>query len=115
LTTRTARCAHGLLEAFGDLPEVGTEAVVSAASVRILEYLVRLVDLLELLFGAGVLVHVGVVAPRELAVGLLDLVGTRGSRHSQHLVVVAGHRRHSGSPATTTTTAAGRSCRVPCP
>ena len=64
------------------------EAVVHGALLRIGEHLVRLVDLLELGLGAGFLVAVRVELHRQLAEGLLQLVGAGAAGHAEHIVVV---------------------------
>src|SRR4029453_17808337 len=74
----------GPLSPLGDLPEVGTEAVVAGPGAGVGEHMVGLVDLLEPLLGARVLVHVGVVAAgpparRPLARGGGAASGGRGT------------------------------------
>src|SRR5690606_21920932 len=67
------------------------ELVVALALVRIGEHLVSLADLLELRLGLGALllrVAVGVPPHRELAVGLLDVLGGSVARDAEHGVVV---------------------------
>jgi hypothetical protein len=65
--------------------------VVLLALVRVADDVVGLGDLLELLvLGAVVGVRVRVVGARELAVGLLDLVGRRGLADAEHGVEVLG-------------------------
>ena len=70
-------CPGLRVDVLGHLAEVVAEGVVAAARLRVGQHVVRLVDLLEPLLGAGVLVDVGVVGAGQLAVGLLDLVGRR--------------------------------------
>ena len=66
------------------------EAVVGAPLLRVGEHRVGLGRLLEALLGVRIAgVAVGVVLERELAVGLLELVGARLARDAQDLVVVA--------------------------
>src|SRR3989449_320716 len=76
----------------------GTDRVVALALLGIGEDLVRLVDLLEALLGARVLVDVRVVLARELPVGLLDVVGRGVLRNAKGLVVVLVLDRHSSGP-----------------
>ena len=64
------------------------EAVVHGALLRIGEHLVRLADLFELGLGAGFLVAVRVELHRQLAEGLLHLLGAGAARHAEDIVVV---------------------------
>ena len=84
----------------------GAEAVVVGALVRIGQDGVRLADLFEAVFGllvAGVLV--GVVGPREVAVGLFQITVAGVARDAEDRVVVAGgHLRELGE---------GRKSRAP--
>jgi hypothetical protein len=75
------------MELLARLP-VGPEAVVRRPFLRVLEDLIGLTDLLEALFGIGLLADVGVILAGKLAVGALDLVlgGVAGDAHG--LVVV---------------------------
>src|SRR6185437_13941138 len=75
-------------------------------------HVVGLRYLLEPLLGLRVLVDVGMVGARQLAVGALDLLLPTGSGHAEHGVVVAA--RHHCAPVATTTDA-GRSCRSSSP
>ena len=95
-------------------PRAGREragaAVVLLALVGVAEHVVGLGDLLEALLGLLVVgVAVGVVLARELAVGLLDLLGSRLLVDAERLVVV-GARCHVSAPwaYAATTTRAGR-------
>ena len=66
--------------------------VVTPALVRIAEHFIGLGGLLELLLTLGVvLVDVGMVLPRQLAVGFLDLLEVCVALDSQHVVVVTFH------------------------
>src|SRR5207247_387830 len=68
---------------------IGPELVVPLAFLGIGQHLVGFPDLLEPGLGLGVaLVHVGMVLPRELAIGGLDLFLGGTLRHSEDLVVV---------------------------
>jgi hypothetical protein len=64
------------------------ELVVGRALLRIPQHLVRFAQLLEACLGVLLLADVGVVLARELAVGLLDLLGRGIARHSHDRVVV---------------------------
>ena len=75
--------------------------------------MIRLVDLLEPVFGRWILVDIRVVLAGQRAERLLDLIGGRVPRHPEDFVVVAGHPTHSSRRLTTT--AAGRSWLEPCP
>ncbi len=67
------------------------ETVVTGSRVGVAEHLVGLGDLLETLLGDRVTrVGVGVQLARLLAIRLLDLVGSCGSRDTEQLVVI-GH------------------------
>src|SRR5439155_26680454 len=73
------------------------EAVVLFAFLLVAEDVVGVLDFLEA--GLGLLVAgvaVGVVLPRQLAVGLLDLVLRGGLRDAQDFVVVTRHGGHNG-------------------
>ena len=84
-------------------------AVVLLALVGIAEHVVGLGDLLEALLGLRVArVLVGVVLARELAVGLLDVVGRRLALDAEHLVVILGGG-HLDVSYPATITRAGRS------
>src|SRR4029453_10415255 len=65
------------------------EAIVSAALVAIAQYLVRLVDLLELLGGGRFRVTVRMVVKGKLAEGAADVIFRRAPRHAENFVVVA--------------------------
>ena len=69
-------------------------AIIGGALLIVAEHVVGLANLLELVLRrvvSGILVRMKL--HRELAVGLLDLVGRRAFRHTDNLVVVAlaGH------------------------
>src|SRR6202035_430918 len=66
--------------------KIRPERVVAASCLRIGEDVVSLGNLLEPLLGPGVLVHVGVVGPSQLAVCPLDLLLGGGAAHPQDLV-----------------------------
>src|SRR5439155_23476147 len=73
------------------------EAVVLLAFLLVAEDVVGVLDFLEA--GLGLLVArvaVGVVLPRQLAVGLLDLVLRGGLGDAQDFVVVTRHGGHNG-------------------
>ena len=66
------------------------ELVILCALVLVGQHLIRLVDLLELVGRLGIiLVEVGVVLARELAVRLFQLVLARALLHAEHLVIVS--------------------------
>src|SRR5690606_3333074 len=70
------------------------KAIVGRTLVRILEYLVRLRQLLELLFRlCGAVVPVRVVLQRQLAIRSLDRVRIRTALHTQYLVIIT-HSLH---------------------
>ena len=77
----------------GEGPEpAGAHLVVAAALLRVADHVVGLGDGLEPVLGRLVTgVGVGMVGARELAVGLLDLVGRCVLRHPEDLVEVLGH------------------------
>src|SRR5205085_11586696 len=75
------------LELLAGLP-VAAHLVVRGALLRVLQDLVRLVDLLEALLGVLLLRDVGVVLAGKLAVGLLDVVLRRRALEPEGLVVV---------------------------
>jgi hypothetical protein len=86
LETDTARPCSPHLRA------TGAEHVVLLALVGVGEDVVGVLDLLKALLGflvAGI--GVGVVAPCQLAVGLLDLLRGGGARNPKRLVEVARH------------------------
>ena len=64
------------------------EFVVGRALFRVLQGLVGLAHFLESGLGLGRLGHIGVVLSRQLAVGLLDLLGIGIARHAEGRVVV---------------------------
>ena len=64
----------------------GAEAVVLGALVRVGQHVVGLVQLLELVFGVGSLVHVGVQLTRAAAERLLDFGFGGVFRHPENLV-----------------------------
>ena len=74
-------------EVLAGLP-VRAELIVGGALVGLAQDLVGLADFLELAFGAGILVHVGMEFARQLAVRALDLVLGRGPLDPEYLVVV---------------------------
>ena len=69
------------------------EAVVGGALLVVLQDVVGLVDFLELRLGllvAGIAIRM--VLHRELAVGLLQVVGARVPRHAQRgVIILFGH------------------------
>ena len=71
-----------------------SEAVVELAPLGVGENLVGLDDLAEAMIGIRLVRHVGVHLAGEAAEGALDLLGVRGSRHAEKLVVVALSRGH---------------------
>src|SRR5205823_3836857 len=76
----------------------GAEGVVLLPLLGIREQVVRALDLLEPLLGGRVAgVAVRVVLARELAVGLLDLLGARVLRDAEDLVWVTRLRSHNGA------------------
>src|SRR4029077_13978312 len=83
----------------GNLPEVAAERVVAPPQLPVRQHVVGLRDLLEALLGGRVLVDVGVVRPRQLAVRALDLLLVGGPRDAQDLVEVSG-LCHGPSPTT---------------
>ena len=102
------------------------ERVVLLALLGFAEHVVGLLDLLEALLRGGVArIPIGVVLARELAIGLLELVGGGVLGNAECLVEGGGHAgrrarlRYSGSSAGSwgspalTTTRAGRSTRSP--
>ena len=93
----------------GATPAVrGAPRVVRLALLRVGEHVIRALDLLE---ARLVTALVGMVLPRELAVGLLDLVGRGALRDAERVVQSRRHlRRHDHSA---TMTRAGRSTRSP--
>jgi hypothetical protein len=60
------------------------QPVIGGALFGIGQHRIGLVDLAHARLGVGLLAHVGVVLARELAEGLLDLLGGRIARHAQH-------------------------------
>src|SRR5436190_16813154 len=68
--------------------ESRSQLIVGRLLLGILERLVRLGDLLEALLRPGLLVHVRMVLLRELAIGLLDVLGARRALDAQDPVVV---------------------------
>src|SRR5436190_10830226 len=114
---RTAASAEDAAEQVAEIPEIpqvevlevdvapaeaaasvrGAEGVVLLPLLGIREQVVRALNLLEPLLGGRVAgVAVRVVRARELAVGLLDLLGARVLRDAEDLVRVTGLRRHCG-------------------
>jgi hypothetical protein len=85
----------GLLATLPEALPLRTDGVVALALLGIGEDLVGLVDLLEALLRLRFLVDVRVVLARELAVGLLDLLGARILRDAECLVVVLVLDRHA--------------------
>ena len=101
---REASAAEDLLEFFGGhvgflvrgselvaLFPVLPEAIVATTLLRIGENLVGFGDSFESSLGFGSLalgVAIGVPLERELAVGLLDVVGTGVARNAEHVVIV---------------------------
>ena len=83
--------AEAAVEATDAAAERVAAAVVEVALLGILEYLVRLGDALESLGRIRLLGHVGMQLHRELAIGLLDLLGCRISGYAEDLVVVRAH------------------------
>src|SRR5205085_8691964 len=82
----------------------GAEHVVPAAALGVAQRLVRLVELLEALYGLRVVaIGVGVVLASERAERLLDLVLRRVRGHAEDLVIVPAH-----------STAHRESCRPSC-
>ena len=76
----------------------GAEGVVLLPLLGIREQVVRALNLLEPLLGGRVAgVAVRVVRARELAVGLLDLLGARVLRDAEDLVWVTRLRSHNGA------------------
>ena len=71
-----------------------SEAVVELAPLGVGENLVGLDDLAEAMIGIRLVRHVGVHLAGEAAERALDLLGVRGSRHAEKLVVVALSRGH---------------------
>ena len=65
--------------------------VVHLPLLGVAQHVVRPRDLLEPLLGGGVRVDVGVQLAGQLAVGLLDLLGTRVARDAEDFVQVVGH------------------------
>jgi len=66
-----------------------TACIVSSSFVRIGENGVGLGDLLEALFGAGLLVAVGMVAKRKGAEGISDRFGIGVTRDRQDFIIIA--------------------------
>jgi hypothetical protein len=86
-------------ELFARAIAAGPQLVVGAPLFGVAQYFVGLVDGLEFLLGARVLVAVGVVFARQLAIRRLDL-GFAGIRlDAQDLVLVFEFHRHSVPPA----------------
>jgi hypothetical protein len=85
------------------------EAVVEVALIGIGQHRVRLGAFLEVILGRLVAgIPVGMELQRELAVGALDFLIGRRTRHAQHFVIIAfTHERFA------TLTMAGRSRRSP--
>src|SRR5438034_7272034 len=94
----TARARGPRASAPRELLPLGADRVVALALLRIGEDLVGLVDLFEGFFGASALVDVRVVLARELAVGLLDVLGRGVLRNAKDLVVVLVLDRHPLRP-----------------
>ena len=65
--------------------------VVHLPLLRVAQHVVRAGDLLEALLGRRVRVDVGVELAGQLAVGLLDLLGTRVARDAEDFVEILGH------------------------
>src|SRR5262249_8955675 len=63
-------------------------AIVALALGRILQHLVRLAELLEFLLGVLGLVDVGVVFPRQLPIGAIDLVACGSPRNAEQGIIV---------------------------
>ena len=74
-------------EVLARLP-VGAQLVIGGALLRILEHLVGLADLLETRLGVRLLADVGMVFPRQLAVGPLYLVLGGVAAHPHDFVVI---------------------------
>ena len=75
---------------------LGAELVVALAPLRIDQCLVRDGDLFELGLGTRMVgIGVGMQFTRQAAVGPLDLIGRRGPRHTEELVVVGRPRQPS--------------------
>ena len=83
-------------------PPFWPERVVALALLGIGQDLVRAGDLLEALLRLRVLVDVGVMLARELAIGAADVVGGGAAFDAEHLVQIAcrgGHGYWSSSVA----------------
>src|SRR5690606_6094727 len=73
-----------------------THVVVLGTLLRVREYAVRLVDLLEFLLCARILADIRVILPGQVAVGFLYLLLVRIPGNAQDIVVITrGHRAHS--------------------
>ena len=66
--------------------------IVHLPLLRVIEDVEGRLNLLKPLFGGLVVgIHVGVIFPRQVAIGLLDLGLRRTAWNPQHLVVILGH------------------------
>ena len=67
----------------GHMTECRPESVILGPRPGVGQHVVGLGDLLEPLLGGRILVHVGVIGARQLAVGPLNLLRTGGPRNAQ--------------------------------
>ncbi len=70
------------LEIAAGLP-IGTELVVCLALLRVLEDLVGLFHLLEARLGVRLLADIGMIFSGQLAIGPLDLIGSRVASNAE--------------------------------
>jgi len=78
------------IHALGSLAKGRSVAIVPGPSVGIGKDVVGLGKLFEALLGSRVLVDIGMVAPRQLAISTLNLVGGGRAGHAQDIVEVLG-------------------------
>src|SRR5262249_7319305 len=107
-SAQSAEVAHEDLERFGQIHMMEAEpsgtgaahagpsvAIVRGALLRVPQDLVGLRDLLELGFGFGRLVAIGMVVHRELPIGFLDVGLGRGPRYPEQFVKFVHSSRSS--------------------
>ena len=70
------------------IAKISAQLIIGGALVRIAQYLVRLLDLLEFVLRVLFLADVRVILARQLAVGAFHLIGIGAAGQPKYLVVV---------------------------